>query len=199
MNGISVVIPTVPKRADLLGRALASVSAQLAPPDAVVVVYDLGWEGGPRVRTRGLGMVTTEWVAFLDDDDEFLPNHLQALMMHQETTGADLVFPWFHVAGGSDPFPENEHREFDLNEPHQTTVTFLVRTKVALEVNGFIDPAAIDPEFDPGTDAQGHRAGEEYRFVIRVAQAGYKIAHLDQRTWRWRHWRGNSMGMPSKL
>jgi hypothetical protein len=200
VNDITVVVPTVPQRGELLGRALASVSEQIAPPDAVIVVYDTGRWGGPATRTKGLEMVQTEWTAFLDDDDEFMPQHLQNLKMHQETTGADMVFPWFRVIGGGyDPFPHHQYREYDVNNPHQTTVTFLVRTKAALAVGGFIDPDYIDPELDPGKDAEGHRAGEEFRMVLRLAQAGYKIAHLQEMTWKWRHWGGNSMGLPSKL
>lgn len=200
MNGsdITVVIPTIPGRTAMLHRALASVEAQGFPAAAVVIVLDSDNEGAPAIRTRGLEMVRTTWTAFLDDDDELYTNHLRSLMMHQETTGADLVFPWFDVVGGSDPFPDNEHREFDLANPHQTTVTFLVRTEAAVSIGGFIDNDEFDPERDPGMDSNGHRAGEEFRFVIRLAQAGYQIAHLHQRTWLWHHHRSNSMGMASK-
>lgn len=198
MNDVTVVIPTLQSRSDLLGRAISSVVMQLAPPDAIIVITDTDRWGAPATRTRGLEMVQTKWVAFLDDDDEMYPVHLQALMMHAETTAADLVFPWFDVQGGLDPFPENEGRDYDAATPHQTTVTFLVKTEAALAVGGFVDPAAIDPHLDPGTDTEGHRAGEEFRFVLRLAEAGYKIAHLNQRTWKWRHWSQNTMGLPSR-
>jgi hypothetical protein len=198
VNGITVVIPTVAKRADLLSRAIASVVAQTEPPEAIIVVVDSERQGAPVVRTRGLDMVTTPWVAFLDDDDDFKPQHLQRLREHAEATGADFVFPWFDVIGGTDPFPDNEHREYDIEAPHQTTVTFLVKTEAAKAVGGFIDPD-MDDMVDPGVDGEGHRAGEEFRFVIRLARAGYKVEHLHERTWNWRHWTGNSMGMPSRL
>lgn len=202
--GITVVIPTVLNRQDKLIAAIQSAENQTLPPEAIVVVIDKDGEGAAATRTRGLEMVQTEWTAFLDDDDVFYPIHLQTLKMHQETLGADFVFPWFDVVGGSDPFPSNEHREFDVENPHQTTITFLVRTEAALAVGGFVYEPGVDAE-DPGTDGQGNRAGEDLRFVIRLARAGYKIGHLHQRTWRWNHWRkpdgsaGNSMGLPSRV
>lgn len=198
MSGITVVIPTIPQRTAMRRTALDSVDNQLLPADAVIVVMDNAGEGACITRTRGLNMVTTEWVAWLDDDDEFYPTHLQALMMHAETTGADMVFPWFDVGGGgSDPFPGNESREFDVENPHQTTITFLVRTEAAKAVGGFTSDLDIDME-DPGVDAQGHRAGEDLRFVIRLARAGYKISHLNQRTWKWLHHSSNTMGLASR-
>jgi glycosyltransferase involved in cell wall biosynthesis len=198
MSEITVVIPTVEKRSDLLGRAILSVVKQTLQPAGIIVVIDSTRAGAAEMRTRGLEMVTTEWVAFLDDDDTFNPEHLQRLMETAEATGADFVFPWFDVMGGTDPFPTNEHREFDVEAPHQTTVTTLVRTKAALAVGGFRWDEGIYGD-DPGIDAEGHRSGEEFRFVIRLARAGYKIVHLDERTWTWFHHQRNSMGMPSRI
>lgn len=196
VNDITVVIPTIQERRHLLERALASVHSQVLQPAAIVIAQDIRQEGATATRTRGLMSVSTEWTAFLDDDDEFKAHHLQALMMHAETTGADMIFPWFEVKGGTDPFPDNEHKEFDVENPHQTTVTFLVRTEAAKAIGGFFFEPGVDAH-DPGMDEDGNRCGEEFRFVIRLARNGYKIAHLDQRTWIWHHHAGNSSGLPS--
>lgn len=199
MNGVTVVIPTVAKRSDLLARAIRSVIAQTEPPDAILVMPDTEGLGASEIRSRGVELVSTEWIAFLDDDDEFMPEHLEHLMAKAKEADADMVFSWFEVTGGgSDPFPSNEHREFDINDPHQTTVTFLVKTEAVLKVGCFRWTDGTD-EFDPGQDPQGHRAGEEFRCVIRLANAGYKIAKLDKRTWRWRHHGNNTMGLPSRV
>jgi glycosyltransferase involved in cell wall biosynthesis len=197
VNDITVVIPTVPKRSTMLARAVGSVVAQTAPPDGIIIVVDSEGRGAPEMRSRGLELVKTKWVAFLDDDDEFKPIHLEHLHAYAEATDADLVYPWFDVMGGSDPFPINEHRVWTADDPHQTTVTTLVKTEAALAVGGFRDPTTDDES--PGTDAQGHRSGEEFRFVIRLGRAGYKIEHLDEHTWIWHHWGGNSSGMPSRI
>jgi glycosyltransferase involved in cell wall biosynthesis len=76
---ITVVIPSIPSRAKMLDRALASVKAQTLRPERVVVEFDDDRLGAAATRQRGLEKVTTPWVAFLDDDDEFLPGHLYAL------------------------------------------------------------------------------------------------------------------------
>jgi hypothetical protein len=197
--GVTVVITAIPERPDFLARAVMSVLAQTCPPTAIVIALDVDYEGAAITRTRALRTVQTEWTAFLDDDDEFKPVHLQHLMAYAREKGSDMVFPWFDVRGGTDPFPSNEHREFDLNDPHQTTVTILVKTEAALEVNGYLWEDGLDPKGeDHEDDAQGHRAGEEFRFAMKLATAGYKIDHLDEHTWIWHHHGQNTMGMPSR-
>lgn len=196
-QGITVVIPTIPERSEMVAKAVSSAARQTLSPRAIIIVVDDQFEGASEVRTRGLFQVTTEWTAFLDDDDELLPMHLENLMHMAKKTDADLVFPWFHVVGGVDPFPMNEHREFDVDDPHQTTVTFLVKTEKACMAGGFRWQDGVDI-IDPGMDEQGHRAGEEFRFVIRVARNGGKVVHLDERTWMWHHHGRNTMGLPSR-
>ncbi len=104
---VAAIIPTR-NRAALVERAVASVEAQTRPPDELVVVDDGSTDGtaerlreefpGVRViRTsprgtadgarslgvsaaRNLGIEATrnEWLAFLDSDDEWLPEKLEA-------------------------------------------------------------------------------------------------------------------------
>jgi Glycosyl transferase family 2 len=52
--------------------------------------------------------VTTEFVAFLDDDDTFMPEHLEKLREAQLDSGADVVYsmpfiPQLAAQGGIDP------------------------------------------------------------------------------------------------
>lgn len=190
-SDITVVISAIPERADLLARAVASVASQTLPPAFIIVSIDANGDGAAITRTRGLEQVTTKWVAFLDDDDEFMPEHLAKLRECADQNDADFVFPWFVVKGGTDPFPLNEARDWDITDPHQTTVTVLVRTEAALKVGGFIWEGMDDTP------------GEEFEFAVRLGKAGYKIVKLHERTWYWYHWahRGraaNTMGRPSR-
>src|SRR3546814_10703959 len=88
----------------------------------------------PMARHHGLAMVDTEWTAFLDSDDEMDPDHIEHLLACAEDTGADYVYPWFRVQGGSDPFPMFYGRPWDDDAPHQTTITILVRTGLAQKI-----------------------------------------------------------------
>jgi glycosyltransferase involved in cell wall biosynthesis len=176
-SGITVVIPTIPPRAGLLQRALASVSDQLLLPDAVSIAIDTEHVGAWETRQRALQAVRTEWVAFLDDDDEFMPFHLKDVMEHARETGADYAYSWFVVASGQDPFPSTHFTEpWDNANPRQTTMTVLVKTELAQSV-GFQDVP-----------------GEDWHFTLNCLAAGATISHLVKRTWVWHHDSSNTSG-----
>jgi|tagenome__1003787_1003787.scaffolds.fasta_scaffold20987128_6 hypothetical protein len=96
---VSVVIPTR-GRPDLVLRAVSSVLAQSVPPSEVLVIVDgpdratttrlrdlgdprvrvheLATSGGAaRARNTGVSKASSELIAFLDDDDEWLPSKLE--------------------------------------------------------------------------------------------------------------------------
>jgi len=188
--GITVVIPSIPPRAHLLHRAVGSVLRQMLPAAALSVVVDHQREGAPVTRQRALDAVGTEWVAFLDDDDEMQPEHLARLMACAEETGADYVYPWYTVVGGADPMPGHFGRPWDPADPRQTTITTLVRTELAQEV-GFLRPAE-------GGTVGGQVWGEDYQFTLGCQRAGAQIVHLPERTWLWHHDSGNTSGRPDR-
>lgn len=188
-TGVTVIVPTIGPRRDLLTRALASIANQTHQPDAVIVAYDRHHEGAWRTRNRALAQVDTAWVAFCDDDDEWLPHHLERCVQHQHRTGADLVYPWFEVVGGTDPFP-HFGQPWDPSHPVQTTIVTLVRTAALRDVDGF---TFHDTD---RTDEGGNRAGEDFEMVKRLNAAGYRISHLPERTWLWHHHGQNTMGLP---
>jgi GT2 family glycosyltransferase len=194
--GITVAIPSIPPRAAMLGRALASVLAQELPAEAVSIAVDTGRHGAAMTRDRALRAVRTEYTAFLDDDDQMQPEHLRVLMDAAEESGADYVFSYYTVADADgqlmphvDPL-RHFGRVFDPADPHQTTITILVRTELAQDL-GFRDP----PE---GELIAGQRYGEDFDFSVRAAQAGAKILHIPKRTWLWFHHGANSSGLPSR-
>lgn len=183
--GVTVVTPFHEARRQngMLERAVASVRAQTMPVEHVLAedVYRLG---APMTRHHGLAMVQTEWTAFLDSDDEMDPDHIEHLVACAEDTGADYVYPWFRVVGGSDPFPMFFARPWDDDQPHQTTITILVRTSLA-QMIGFHTP----PE---GDTIEGQRGGEDWHFTLGCLAAGAKIVHLPRRSWTWHHHSGGN-------
>jgi hypothetical protein len=180
----------------MLRRALTSVVGQTQLPAAVIVEHDYDRTGAPATRQRALEKATTRWCAFLDDDDEFMPHHLQALMSCAQLSGADFVYSYFMIkdAAGNEQ-PDNDPlgtfgMPFDPLHPVQTTVTTLVRTELAKDVGGFLRPSPAPPTPD------GHRAGEDWSFTLGCVEAGAKIVHLPERTWWWWHWGSGSPGIP---
>jgi hypothetical protein len=131
--------------------------------------------------------ITTEWVAFLDDDDEFLPFHVKHLVRFAQESGADYVFPWFTVVGGVDPFPQHFGKRYDVTAPHHTTMTVMVRTELAKSV-GFKSPEGAHPGW----------GGEDWQFTLDCISAGAKIEHLPEVTWRYHHDSGNTSGRPER-
>lgn len=72
MTDLTFVVPVAPYHEALLEHTLASVTAQTAPCEAVVV-YDVLKRGAGWARNEGIRQVKTEFLVFLDADDEVLP------------------------------------------------------------------------------------------------------------------------------
>jgi glycosyltransferase involved in cell wall biosynthesis len=186
--GITVLMPSIPSRGVRRNLALASVGAQTLQPAAVSLAIDVNREGAPATRQRALDAALTEWVAPLDDDDAFMPDHLELLHAHALETGADFVYSWFTVMGGTDPFPSTHFTNpFDPQNPIETTITVLVRRELAQEA-GY---KSLDRGHDTNT-------GEDYRMVLECVRLGANIQHLVRRTWYWSHHGGNTSGLPTK-
>lgn len=178
---VGVAVPAIPPRSNLLQRAVGSVMAQTYPVSQVSISVDHERFGAARNRQRALDGINTDWVAFLDDDDAFMPQHVEKLIAFARDTQADYVFSWFEVVNGVDPFPQHFGKKYNVAEPHHTTITVLVRTALARAI-GF-------------RDAGG---GEDWNFTLRCIEAGAKIEHLPERTWYWHHDSHNTSGRPDR-
>lgn len=195
MPTVGVSIASIPPRAALLARALASVCGQTWPPDQIVVHVDHESAGAPKAKNRALAAVTTDWVAFLDDDDEFLPRHLEALAVCGNETGADLVYPWyegintelFHIVDDDGqlrvpfgvPFRQ-EHADLILSGDNFIPTTVLVRTALAKKVGGFGVSVTAGPHDNIDGDT-----GDDRVLWARLLKADAKFVHHPERTWRW--------------
>lgn len=198
IDDITVVIPTIPPRKALLSRAITSVTSQLYPASALAIAVDLEKQGAPKTRQRALDMVRTPLVAFLDDDDEFMPSHLLDLLTHMRETNADYVYSWYKVVGHGgivfnyDPvFPPTHFTEPWSNEhPRQTTITTLVSTELAKDV-GFTGLREMET-------GDGNVSGEDWNFTLGCMNLGAKISHLVKHTWYWHHDSQNTSGRPER-
>jgi hypothetical protein len=185
---VAVCIPTIPPRWELLARALDSVEAQTRVPDEVIVVRDDHRLGPSQTRNACLASVTSDYVAWLDDDDEFLPWHLELCLDAITYTEADLVYPWFERDDGYDPLSAVMRRqvlglEFDdtlryylLHTNNFIPVTTIIRTEKLREIGGF-------PERN--SERWPHAANEEWGCWKELLNAGAKFVHAPHVTWRW--------------
>lgn len=172
---ITVVVPTIPSRAHLLGRALRSVEAQTLPASCVIVEPDPERTGAAATRNRALAKVTTDFVAFVDDDDEWYPDHLRRLARCATLTGADLVYPGYDCTG-EDPV-NCFGLPFDgalLRRRNFIPVTVLARTLSVREAGGF----------QPHPDEHGDPC-EDWGLWLAMHNAGARFVHLPRRTWLW--------------
>lgn len=184
--GVTIVTPFHEQRRanGMLDRAARSVRAQTVPVEHILA-EDIHHMGAAITRAHGLALVDTEWTAFLDSDDEMDPDHIEQLLACAADTGADYVYPWFRVKGGTDPFPMFFGKPFDPECPNSTTITILVRTELAKAVGFVADPTV-------------QVAGEDFLFTKGCIAAGAKIVHLPRRSWTWHHHGRNSAGLPDR-
>ena len=182
-SGVTAVIPTIPPRHEYLQRAAASVLAQAAPVDAISIAIDHQHEGAAVTRNRALNAVRTEWAAFLDDDDEWRPKHVQLLLEAAEQSGADVIYPWFDVISSNafDPWPGVFGRPFDpddLRQRNYIPTTVLARTELVRDAGGF----------EPYGD-QTESACDDWGLWRKLLDHGARFHHVPERTWLW-HWHG---------
>lgn len=157
----------------MLRRALASVDAQTLTPDQVIVETDheaAGIASAADTRNRALAKVTTPLVAFLDDDDELYPTHLDLLAKGLNASGADLAHADFDVVGAPD------HR------PSFIDVTHLSKVAAIRDVGGFPQPFS---------DTWPYKY-EDWGMLAKMLLAGYVFHRVNATTWR-RHIHSSNM------
>lgn len=175
---ITVVTPTIPPRAVLLARSRESVKRQKRPPDDHVIAMDWAGDGPGAMRNAALARVTSEWTAFLDDDDEFMPHHLRACEKWAAMTGADLIYPLGrYTALGDDPLHQAgvAFNPIRLRMGNFIPITVFVRTALVHDVGGF--PTGRD------VPLMGRQRCEDWGLWLRLLDAGAAFAPLHQITW----------------
>lgn len=141
MRTVAAIVVTYDRPLEVLARALKSVLLQTRPADEVVVVYtggdvnrlrDIeiftrGLECGIRVvhtttpasgaegRNLGSSLVECDYLAFLDDDDEWYPDKLKSQMSCVHESPALVVSPYDIV--GTDGSEERFVRFERFSEP----------------------------------------------------------------------------------
>jgi hypothetical protein len=107
---VVISLPT-PERQPLLLEAIQSVYDQTRPPDDMVVGLDFSQVGEVSNINRLITAVGCEWLAFLHDDDLWLPEHLAVCEKHMDT--ADVVVSRFELIGRPWSTIEPWHTNFE--------------------------------------------------------------------------------------
>lgn len=142
---VSVVIPAY-NRADLVGRAIRSALSQRPSPPAEIIVVDdcssdaTGDEarkfgvtvirhdvnrGEAGARNSGMEAAQHDWVAFLDSDDEWLPEHLATLWPRRNG----------HVAVSSTALYRSDERLRVLGHPKSQPVSLVSPAQLVFPSN----------------------------------------------------------------
>lgn len=187
---VTVVIPTIKPRRGFLRRAVNSVMAQTIGVPPIEIAIDREHQGAAATRNRALMNVKTPWVAFLDDDDYFLPNHLEVLL-NAASGEHDIYYTGCKVIGPNfETIPMQEEwgrfgKEFDaeiLRQGSCIPVTSLVPTELA-------QLARFGP---PNHDPLSWY--DDWGFYLRALDKGASFLHIPEVTWVWHHHGRNTSG-----
>jgi glycosyltransferase involved in cell wall biosynthesis len=181
---ISVVLPTIPGREALLERAIASVRAQTLPVAALHVVDEprpdpasYVCERIARARNIGLNKVDTPWVAFLDDDNWWEPNHLASLYAH--ITEADVIY----ANSTRVPMDVTDSCFVQYNGPDPNAA--LVSVIIARNVGGFCETWIPDDSEGGYHSALTGHLYEDLDFWERCQQHGATFLQIPDETWNY--------------
>jgi glycosyltransferase involved in cell wall biosynthesis len=132
------------------------------------------------MKNLGIGQATADWVAFLDDDDWMFPKHLRILLDHSRD--ADVVYSLPLVWEGPQtwtPWPPSPFDADKLATGNYIPCGYMVRRSLALEVGGFPERTPEIPYSDWG-------------FLLRMVEAGARFSYVEDWTWAFRRWEGNT-------
>lgn len=202
-HDITVCIATIPPRQKLLRRALASVVAQTLQPAAIVVEYDHGHAGAAETKNRAAEKADTPWLAFLDDDDQFLPHHLRTLREsvqsgviwnHPGSWGADVAYsipdvPQLPARRDPDGRYGLPFDAYELRRRSYIQTTSLIRRAAFGNAGGFQLPDRTMPDGSPCPY-------DDWGLWLAMLDQGARFLHVPEVTFIWNHWGRGEPGVP---
>ena len=198
---ITIIIPTY-KRSEMLDRAINSVLNQTYQNFEILIVDDnnpnteyrkdtekfmkrykdnhkiryIKMEkngGGAAARNFGIKNAKGKYIAFLDDDDEYLPEKLEKQLRFMVDNKLDASFSnelildengFLKYKKEYKKFRKDEILKYHLTEKIIGPQTFMYKKKVLDEINGF----------------DGVPAGQEYVLMYKTIIGGYNVDYLDE-------------------
>lgn len=229
MFAFSVVIPTY-NRPHLLQRALRSVLAQTyqdfevivsddcSPQPASEVVADFEDErlrvvrglenkGNAGARNAGGQAARGEWIAFLDDDDEMLPHHLEQAAQVLSEAPDTVGFAWSgieHVRDTQDGHVvlKRELWQPQFSDRRHAYLSFLRSRKIGTNTGFIVRRSAFE---QVGYFDERLRSAVDTDFILRLVRAyDFRVIpdvtiryhdHEGERVRRGRHHQANTYGI----
>ena len=206
---VVTVVPTF-QRPELLAKAVRSALEQDVPGHVVVVVDDgaglTGLPDDPRVigvslakhrghsglvRNVGLGLVDSEYAAFLDDDNTWRPDHLR-LTLAALADGADVVYTALERVLPDGTLMDVLSQPFDRH---------LMREKAFVDTNAIVVRRDRGVRFSRIRRRRGVRPPVDWEFVWRLSRTR-RTVHVPEATVRYMvnpgsyftHWRVGAEG-----
>jgi glycosyltransferase involved in cell wall biosynthesis len=192
---ITVCIATIPPRQKLLRKALSSVCIQTLAPTAIIVESDPDRTGAAATKNRALAKASTEWVAFLDDDDQFMPEHLDKLFTAAQREDADVVYsrPFIpQIPDHEDP-TGRRGAPFDADELRERSyiqTTSLIRADLMRKAGGFQVPPP-SKHYIPQVENY-----DDWGAWLAMLDLGARFFHVNEQTFIWNHWGAGVPGQP---
>lgn len=199
---VTVIVPTIPGREELLGRCLRSVAAQTLPVEGPYVLCDAPVPGMPapvhvaEMQNKMLGWVRTPWVMRLADDDWLEPEHVAMLvdwaqMSAPAYSAAPDVYYSFEVDG------EIPHYNSNILSPESMVMALavdnwidgsacLVRTDTLWKLGGWPTQWAGAGPLDGGQFVKGSlrlAPWEDWALWQLMAKEGAIFSCLAEPTW----------------
>jgi hypothetical protein len=191
---ITVITASIPERQRMLAETIESVQVQTSPVDAHLVRVQRPPQGllSPRhvamQHNALLKAVDTEWVATLNDDDIYHPDHVEKIRSHLGPD-VDVVYSW----------PTNEYDWFRIDVSDWTSrevadrleegnfirEAITVRTELLRQLGGW------GGEYQDGVFSETGVEWEDWDLLIRLARAGARFRCVPLETWDYRagQWR----------
>lgn len=198
---VSVVIPTL-GRPQMLARAVASVLNQTMGDFELIVVVDgpdpatsayLATLSDPRVkplhnltnsgagpaRDKGVQVSTGRWIAFLDDDDEWLPTKLEKQLAGLGDTDKTISTTLTHVVSGYESFvqPQEPYAgKQPIDEWLFDRRSWFGRRRCWLQTSSLLMPRELFDRVRFGTARH-----EDWELPIRaIKQFGYRLTTVHE-------------------
>ncbi|WP_018628909.1 glycosyltransferase family 2 protein [Niabella aurantiaca] len=192
---ISIVLPLYNGK-DLVSKSIGSVLAQTYTHWELLVVDDGSADGGAgfirdhfpqariipqanagvaAARNRGVGDARGEIVAFLDQDDEWMPEKLRAQweVLQQDPYCAFVTCNQYFACADGVVLPANFSGQLQTEHRALVPSALLIRKQVLLQVQGFDESLDVSSDFD---------------LIRRLRKANFREANVDRLLLRkWYH------------